>query len=160
MEIFDPPYSYKEGSARLIRLIAFDRIGRILAVQKEDCIDIIRGRQEFDDDTHEDAVRREAKEQANISLGEVSLAAKIRLPEWINTKPIYELVFAALVDEIGLCPNGRGYDRFFIGKQAFLKKCQSSTEEMKTLVHMAEACCSPCFIYQKTIPENRQLAFR
>ena len=158
--IHKPPYSYKEGSARLVRLIAFDKIGRILVVQKGNAIDIIKGRQEFDDDTHEDAVRREAEEQASVSLGEVSLAAKIQLPEWINGKPVYELVFTGLVDEIGLRPDGNDYIRFFMDKKVFIKKYrQDSTEEMKALIEMADLYCLKEQNYQRHTEEFRLAVF-
>lgn len=137
--IHAPLFTFAWDRAERVNLILFSDDGQqILAVQKGEAFDILRGAREWDDDTLEDTVRREARDQAGVVLDAVTIAAILSTQEELLADVSYELVMTAFV----LSQEARTVQEtksVFIDKETFLEHYAfGNREEMETLIGMAE----------------------
>ncbi len=137
--IHPPLFTFAWDRAASVNLILFSDDGqKILVVQKGEAFDILRGAREWDDDTLEDTVRREARDQAGVVLDAVTIAAILSTQEELLAEVSYELVMTAFV----LSQERHTFQEtksVFIDKETFLEHYTfGNREEMKTLMSMAE----------------------
>ncbi len=138
--IHEPLFTFAWDKAENINLILFSEDGnKILAVKKRTGLDILRGFRDWDDDTIEDAVRREANDQASAMLDAVTIAAVLSTPGELLSEVSYELVMTAFVKNRGPRRTWQETECEFIDKEVFLKRYRSGDrEEMEVLIGMAE----------------------
>lgn len=138
--IHEPLFIFAWDKAKNVNLILFSEDGnKILAVKKEDGFDILRGFRDWDDDTIEDAARREANDQASATLDAATIAAVLSTPGELLSEVSYELVMTAFVKNRGPRRAWQETECEFIDKETFLKRYRfGDREEMEVLIGMAE----------------------
>lgn len=138
--IYEPLFTFAWDRADHINLILFNEDGsKILAVKKGNGLDILRGFRDWDDDTIEEAARREAKDQASAILDAVTIAAVLSTPEELLSDVSYELVMTAFVTSKGARHAWQECESEFVDKETFLARYASGDrEEMEVLIAMAE----------------------
>ncbi len=143
MKIHEPLYPFDHERVFGIKVIAFDEFDRLLAVKKGRSFDIINGCQEWDDDSFEDAARREAYEQAGATLEHLTVSAVIEHESDENQEvedsgPFYTLVITGYVEGLEEWPPEQAVKRGFFKKEVFLKRYRfGNAADIKTLVEMA-----------------------
>lgn len=145
---FEPTYPFVIEKVTGVRIIAFDDEGKILAVRKRKKFDrtrklnIISGVHEGDDKNYEETIRREAREEANVTLGRLFLAAVIehKLKGASSQTATYHLVMTAHIkDFIPYTEYQEPNERFFLTREEFLKRYNAGRpEDMAKLIDMAE----------------------
>ncbi len=138
--IHEPLFTFAWDKAENVNLILFSEDGnKILAVKKEGGFDILRGFRDWDDDTIEDAARREANDQASATLDAVTIAAVLSTQGELLSEVSYELVMTAYVKSRGPRRAWQETECKFIDKETFLARYTSGDrEEMEVLIGMAE----------------------
>lgn len=138
--IHEPLFSFAWERAKNVNLILFSEDGKqILAVKKNGALDILRGSREWDDDSLEDTVRREANEQASAMLDAVTICAILSTTEELLSEVSYELVMTAFVTNKGPRHVWQETESEFINKEIFLTRyAHDEREKIETLVGMAE----------------------
>lgn len=143
MIIHEPFYPFDCERVFGIKVIAFDRHDRILGVKKGRSFDIINGCQEWDDDSLEEAARREAYEQAGAALEQLTVAAVIEHAADENKEieengPFYTLVMTGYVESIEeepLFPKQLSRHRF-LNKASLLRHAEEA--DLHRIIDMAE----------------------
>jgi ADP-ribose pyrophosphatase YjhB (NUDIX family) len=143
MIIHEPLYPFDSERVFAIKVIAFDKSDRILGVRKGRSFDIINGCQEWDDDSLEDAARREAYEQAGAALEQLTVAAVIEHDPDENKEveengPFYTLVITGYIkgfEEEPLFPKQKCRHRF-LKKSSLLRHAERP--DLHKIVDMAE----------------------
>jgi len=90
----EPVFPFDAERVRSVKIIAFDDEGKILGIKRGRTFDIPCGQLEWDDDNFQDTAKREVYEQANVNLGQITLAAVIaeRIIGTIEHEQAYEAV--------------------------------------------------------------------
>jgi 8-oxo-dGTP pyrophosphatase MutT (NUDIX family) len=143
---FEPTHPFAIEKVTGVKIIAFNDEGKILAVRKRKKFDpnrklnIISGTHEGDDKNYEETIRREAREEANVTLGRLFLAAVIERKLKGASSTTYHLVMTARVKEfIPYTEYQEPNERFFLTREEFLKRYNAGTpEDMVKLIDMAE----------------------
>lgn len=139
---YEPVRCYDSIRAQGLKLIAFDGENRILAIRDKNRVDIVNGSLTWEDDTLEDAARREAREEGNVTLGQVALAAVIESnPKGAPPKHItYTLVMAARIKSVDPYQPWHGtHKRVFLTKENLLKRFSAGkAKDLSKLLDMAE----------------------
>ena len=122
MRFYDSSRAYDVTMVSEIIIVAFDEEDRILVLKDKKGFAVLRGIIEWDDDTIEDAVRREVLEQACATLGVVRIAAIIETtPENAFAEdPVVTVVATARLETMEAFPANQEDKRFFLAKQDFL----------------------------------------
>lgn len=155
MIIHEPLYPFDSERVFAIKVIAFDKFGRILGVKKGRSFDIINGCPEWDDDSLEDAARREAYEQAGAGLEQVTVTAVIEHDPDENKEveesgPFYTLVVTGQIKGLEEWPPEQAIKRGFFKKEIFLKRYRfGNPDDLRVLIEMAE-------VYVGSVPPNER----
>ena len=133
MRFFDSSHAYDLTMVSGILVFAFDAQGRILVLKDKKGFSLLRGEIEWDDDTGEDAARREVLELADATLSSVSLAAFIEttVEDSFTQDPVITLVFAGCVDTLDSCPSSGKDRRVFLSGDDFLESCAPENAELQ-----------------------------
>lgn len=138
---YEPMHGYDKCMVKNVKVVAFDNEDRILTVRDGNRIDIVNGSIEWDDDTPEDAARREAMEKANVTLGEVSLGAVIESkPKGGSSgQAAVTLVMTARIKSIDPYKSWQGAPkRAFLTKEELFKKLgPRKSKDLTRLIDMA-----------------------
>jgi len=137
----DSAPSFNARRAESIVVVVFDTEGRILGVKKGRSFDLIWCKQDWDDDTAQDAAHREAREQAGVILGDVALAAIIET-RLVKAKAlrIFTPLITGIVKEIDADFPALAKKRCFLDKETFLKRYRfGEPEDMRVLIETAES---------------------
>ena len=158
---FEPMHPFDILRAKRIKIIAFDDEGKILAIRKQKKIDIISGSTGCDDRNYKDAARREAREEANVTLGRLHLAAVIESKPKDNpsAEANFILVMTARVKStIPYSEYQEPNKRYFLTKEKLLKRYSAGKpDDLVKLIEMADFVLSDapeCDPYIKKIIEN------
>ena len=145
---WEPMHPFPMEQVTGIQIIAFNDEGKILAIRKRKKFDparklnIIVGTHEGDDKNYEETTRREAREEANVALGQLLIAAVIerKLAGASSQQASYHLVMTARVkDFIPYVEYQEPNERFFLAKDDFLKRYNAGRpEDIAKLIDMAE----------------------
>ncbi len=136
----EPMFPFDAERVRGIKIIAFDNEGRILGVKKGRTYDIPSGCQEWEDDTFEETAYREANEQAQVTLGQITLAAVIEEAlKGSEEATTYTLVMTGMVKEMEPMLSEKEHKRAFLTKSNFLKRYRfGNPEALRVLIEMTE----------------------
>jgi hypothetical protein len=112
-----------------------------LAVRNQNRIDVINGSLTWEDDTPEHATHREAKEEGNVTLGKVTLAAVIesRLKGTDLAQATFITVMTARIVSVDpYMPWHEKRNRVFLTKEDLLKKLSADkARDLSKLIDMA-----------------------
>lgn len=141
-----------------IKVIAFDHEGKILGVKRGRTFDIPSGCQEWDDDTFEEATRREVYEQASAVLDKIALAAVIEnAPLGTDDPTTFTLVMTGFVKALEPMLLGRDHKRTFLDKKTFLNRYRfGNPDDLKHLIDMAEFYAEPVRPKRRGRPPKKQ----
>ena len=142
MRFYKAPHDYDAAMLSGVIIYVFDAQDRVLTMKDKKSFRILSGLVEWDDDTIEDTVRREALEQARIILGPVTVAAVVEttLEDQIGKKPVVTLVVTGRAKAIEPYPAQQKDRRVFLAKPDFLTRCaDGNIESQPKLLEMVEA---------------------
>jgi 8-oxo-dGTP pyrophosphatase MutT (NUDIX family) len=158
---FEPMHPFDIFRAKRIKVIAFDDEGKVLAIRKRKKIDIISGTTGCDDRNYKDAARREAREEANVTLGRLHLAAVIESIPKDNSSAEVSFILVMTARAKGVIPYSEYQQpnkRYFLTKENLLKRYSGGKpDDLAKLIEMADfvlADAPECDPYIKSIIEN------
>lgn len=158
---FEPMHPFDILRAKRIKVIAFDDAGNVLAIRKHKKIDIISGTTGCDDRNYKDAARREAREEANVTLGRLHLAAVIESKPKDNPSAEASFILVMTARVKGIIPYSEYQEpnkRYFLTKEKLLKRYSAGKpDDLIKLIEMADfvlADAPECDPYIKSIIEN------
>jgi ADP-ribose pyrophosphatase YjhB (NUDIX family) len=135
-------YDYDKLKAKEIIVIAFGSDNKVLAIRDDSGVDILRGALTWEDDTWQHAALREAREEGNVTLGLISLAAVVqsRRKDAAEHQITHTLVVAARIKSIDPYQPWHGVPRrVFLSKEQLLRRFSDRrAKDLRKLFDMAE----------------------
>jgi ADP-ribose pyrophosphatase YjhB (NUDIX family) len=122
----------EQGEARFVKLVAFDAANRVLVIRRGNRLALPGGRIEWDDDDAGAAARREAREQANVTLGPLVPVATVWTRDGKGAR-VRALVFAGRVAGEAAWPPRHRRRHAFVETEALLGSLRRPGEEPRTV---------------------------
>lgn len=142
---YEPMHGYDKYKTKKIIVIAFADDNRILGIKNRSRVDILHGERTWEDDTYEDAARREAKEEGNVTVDKISQAAVIASsPKGEPEQITHTLVMTARIKSVDPYQPWHGtHKRVLLTKKNLLHKFSANkAKDLTQLINMAEFALS------------------